>query len=152
MNRGIHVTDYDTIDYEAWASKGATGLRASVPAQDFKFYQENTYDLELESKQIGKMLYHPNFTYIKLKPTWQDVVNEFKKSGICDVTLNSRQLNHQTGFSIHRVVLLDITDREVIFHDPNNDWSGANRHEPLQHFRKVFDSMAEPELAHYFLV
>src|SRR3989344_4612122 len=113
MDQGIHVIDYDTIDYAGWANKGVGGLRKSVPPQEFKFYEENTYDLEAESRLAKQMLEHPNFTYVRRKPTWDDVLSEFKKPGICDVSLNSRILNRLEGFSLHRVILLDITDKEV---------------------------------------
>ncbi len=51
----------------------------------------------------------------------------------------------------HRVLIIDITGNEVIFHDPNPDWSGAYRREPLEHFKKVFESLNEPELTRYYL-
>lgn len=151
MDQGIHVIDYDTFDYETWVSKGFEALKKSLPAKDFKFYKDNSYGLEGESKYIKGMLNHPNFTYVNKKPTWEDVVKEFKQPGICDITLNSRLLNRKDGFVIHRVVLLDITDQEVVFHDPNSDWSGKNRREPLNFFRKVFEAMEEPELARYYI-
>lgn len=151
MDQGMHMTDYDTIDYQAWADEGVEGLKRSVPKEEFNFYLKNTYDLKAESHLIKLMLEHPNFTYIKRRPTWADVVDEHNKAGICDITLNSRLLNRQTGFSGHRVVLLDINDKEVIFHDPNKDNSGAFRHESLDFFRSVFEAMDEPELARYFL-
>lgn len=152
MDQGIHVIDYDTFDYAAWANEGIEGLKKTVPPQELKFYEENTYDLEAESGLAQQMLEHPNFTNVKRKPTWDDVLSEFRKPGICDVTLNSRLLNHEQGFVIHRVILLDITSQEVIFHDPNGDWSGKNRREPLKFFRKVFETMEGPELARYSLV
>lgn len=151
MDQGIHTTDYDTIDYEGWAKKGVKGLQASVPNKDFKYYKEHSYDLEEESKKIKLMLNHPNFHYIHRTPKWADVITEHNRPGVCDLTLNSRLLNGRDGFSIHRVVLLDITDKEVVFHDPDSDWSGKKRREPLNFFRKVFEAMEEPELARYYI-
>jgi hypothetical protein len=82
-----------------------------------------------------KMFAHPNFTYIQRKPTWEDIVAENTKPDICNLTLNSRTLNRKEGFEVHRVVLIGVTDSEVIFHDPNKDGSGAYRHEAIDHFR-----------------
>ena len=151
MDQGIHVTDYDTIDYEAWATDGMKGLQKSVPAKEFQYYKENTYDLEQEGLLVEKMLHHPNFTYKQQTPKWADLIHEFNKPGICDVTLNARRLNKEDGFSIHRVVLIDISDDTVTFHDPNKQASGAYRKESLEHFRRVFESMEAPELARYYL-
>ncbi len=152
MDQGIHIVDYDTIDYEAWAKEGVKGLRKSVPAKEFKFYKENTYDLEAESMSVSEMVDHPNFTYIKKRPLWKDVVKEFNKPGICDVTLNGRLLHGQEGFTVHRVILIEINEKEVIFHDPNNDWSGEYAQRPLKEFRAIFEAMSQPELARYYLL
>src|SRR3989338_7082562 len=39
MEQGIHITDYDTLDYEAWSKEGVNGLEVSVPEEDFKYYK-----------------------------------------------------------------------------------------------------------------
>ncbi|HSW37328.1 MAG TPA: hypothetical protein VLG37_03100 [Candidatus Saccharimonadales bacterium] len=151
MNQGIHIVDYDTIDYQAWAKNGLAGLQTSASPQEFTFYKDNTFDVESESEYISQMFEHPNFTYVRKKPTWEDVVREFRAPGICDLTLNSAALNKQEGFYPHRVVLLDITDTHVVFHDPNRGWDGEKRRETLKHFRQTFDSLNDPELARYWI-
>ena len=151
MDRGLHIVDYDTIDYLAWSKNGQDGLKVSVPEKEWEFYKENTFDLKEESKNIILAFNHPNFTYKRRRPTWEDVLREHNLPGVCDVTVNSRRLNHKKGFSGHRVVLLDITDKEVVFNNPQGDWSGEKRREPLAHFRKVFKDMEEPELARYYI-
>jgi hypothetical protein len=149
MDQGMYMTDYDTIDYEAWAQQGAKGLQASVPAKEFTFYKDNTHDLDEESRTVNLMHSHPHFTYIKRAPIWGDVVEHVKKPGICDVTLNAKVLNRQKGFAVHRVVLVAITDKEVVFHDPTKNADGAYRREPVDHFKMAF--VDSPELAHYSL-
>jgi|GEM_PF-1236181 len=151
MDHGVHITDYDVIDYQAWLEQGVTGLKNSLPPDEFKWYQENTYDLNAVTRHIKLAFAHPNLTYTRKKPTWEDVLNEYQKPGICDVVLNSRALNHQAGFSAHRVVLIEITPKEVVFHDPNHDSSGAYRHEPIDHFKKALQSTESPALARYSL-
>ncbi len=151
MNRGIHITDYDVIDYAAWILDGVAGFKNSIPEEEFKWYSENTYDLAAVTPHIKGTFDHPNFTYVKHKPTWDDVVAEYQKPGICDIVLNSHALNRREGFAAHRVVLLEISDTEVIFHDPNHDGSGKYRREPIGHFRKAFETIASPALARYSL-
>lgn len=148
MDQGIHLIDYDVVDYEAWAKEGVDGLRRSVPEKEFAFYEENTYDLEKESELIDLMYQHPNFTYKKQKPAWSDVLAEVRKSGICDVTLNLRTLNHQDGLVVHRVVILDINETRVVFHDPNDK---PGRKEPIAHFKSAFEALGAPELARYWI-
>lgn len=151
MDQGVHITDYYDADPTLWIKEGTAGLKKSVSAEQFNFCEENTFDLEAESKNVHLIFDHSNFTYIQRAPTWKDVVREHNKPGICDVTLNSRFLNNEEGYILHRVILLDITDTEVIFHDPNHDGSGRARHEELEHFKKAFKAANKPELCRYFL-
>jgi hypothetical protein len=151
MDKGVHITDYDTINYQKWARNGFGSLKDSLPSVEFNTYKNGTYDVDTVGKQIELALNHPNFTYIQRKPTWKDVVTEFNKPGICELTINANALNNLNGFSSHRIVLIDITDKEVIFHDPNRTGTGAYRHDPLNHFKNMYENVDEPELAHYSL-
>lgn len=151
MGRGVHITDYDVIDYQAWVKDGVSGLRNSLPQDEFAWYEKNTYDLAKVTTHVQQVFIHPNFTFTHKKPSWQDVVTEYKKPGICDLVLNSRALNHKEGFDAHRVVLIEITDKTVTFHDPNHDGSGKYRQESLAHFKKAFAAIQSPALARYSL-
>lgn len=151
MDKDVHITDYDVIDYDLWVKKGVEGLQSSVPEEEFKWYKENTYDLNEVTAHIQQAFVHPNFSYIRKKPTWEDVIAEYKKPGICDIVLNSHTLNKKDGFAAHRVVLIEITGQEVIFHDPNHDGSGKYRREPIAHFKKAFQNIESPALARYSL-
>jgi len=149
MDNGVHITDYDTIDYQAWAQQGTEGLRESTPPKEFEYYQANTFDLEEEGRRATLALNHPNFSYVQRTPSWQDVVAECKKPGICDITLNRHKLNGQQGFDGHRVVIIEITDSEVVFHDPNREGTGAYRKEPIELFRAAVEDFGAFELARY---
>lgn len=151
MDKGIYITDYDVIDYDAWAKDGVSGLQNSIPAEEFNWYKENTYDLDEVTGHIQEAFAHSNFNYIRKKPDWDDVVAEYNRPGICDLVLNSHALNRKEGFAAHRVVIIEITDTEVVFHDPNYEGSGAYRHEPIDHFRKAFEAIESPALARYSL-
>jgi hypothetical protein len=151
MNQDVHITDHDVIDLNAWATEGFAGLQKTIPPDEFKWYQENTYDFDGLTDDIKAMATHPNFTYIQHKPTWEDIVTEAAKPGICDLTLNSLALNHKEGFEVHRVILIEVSDEEVVFHDPNKDGSGAYRRESVAHFRKALEAIESPCLVRYSL-
>jgi hypothetical protein len=151
MDKGVKITDFDVIDYEGWANEGVEGLKAAVSEKNFKFYKKNSYDLEETSKQLSLVSTHPNFTYIKKKLSWQDVLEEFKKPGICDVSVDGRFLNRKDGFSLHRIVLIDITKNEVVFHDPTKENDGAYKSESVNFFREAFERIDGPEMARYSL-
>ena len=74
MTQGVHITDHDVIDLNAWATEGVTGLQKTIPVGEFKWYQENTYDFDGLTNDVKAMAPHPNFTYIQHKPTWEDIV------------------------------------------------------------------------------
>ncbi len=151
MDQGVYITDYDVIDYDAWSKEGVSGLQNSVSPEEFRWYEENTYDLNEVTGRIQQAFHHPNFAYFRKKPTWEDVVAEYEKPGICDIVLNLHALNRKEGFAAHRVVLIEITSKEVVFHDPNDDGSGKYRHEPINHFKRVLESTESPALARYSL-
>jgi hypothetical protein len=151
MDKGLYITDLDVIDYKAWANNGVDGLKDSMPKKEFNWYNENTYDLNEVTTHLKHVFEHAHFSYTKRKPLWADVMAEYQKPGICDIVLNSHALNREEGFAAHRVVLIEITSDEVIFHDPNYEGTGAYRHEPIAHFRKAFESMGSPALARYSL-
>ena len=149
MDKGAYVTDIDAIDVDLWAKEGTEGLRKSVSAKEFEFYKNNTFNLDDITKQLSLVYSHPNFTYVQKRMTWDDVINEFNKPGICDITVDGSKLRRKDGFNVHRVVLVDITDTEVIFHDPNKDSTGAYVHEPIDFFRSTFENLDGPEMARY---
>lgn len=151
MDQGAYITDYEPADNNAWAKDGVEGLKNSIPPKEFEWYQKNTYDLGEVTEHLQKTLAHKNFTYIHRKPSWEDVLSEHAKPGICDITLNSELLNMREGIAVHRVVLLDITDTEVVFHDPNFQGTGAHRREAITHFKKAFEGIETPALARYSL-
>jgi hypothetical protein len=151
MDHGICIEDYDISDMEAWAKEGTDGLRKSLPAEEFEWYEQNTFDLDGLSKEVAPVFNHPNFSYRQCSVTWDMILKAVKKPGICDVTLDGRKLHREEGFSVHRVVIIDITDKEVIFHDPVKTNDGAYKHEPIEHFRAALDGLSGPELTHYSL-
>jgi hypothetical protein len=151
LDHGVYITDYEPADDETWAKDGIEGLKKSIPAEEFAWYRQNTYDLGEVTEHLQKTLRHPHFTYLHRRPTWDDVVAEHGKPGICDVVLNSQTLNRKDGVAAHRIVLLDITDTEVVFHDPNFGGSGIHRRETIDHFIQAFESLESRALARYSL-
>lgn len=150
MDKGIKVTDYDLIDYEKWVNNGLDGLRESIGDKNFKYIKGNTEDLGSYAADIKKVLNHPNFTYIKRKQTFPDLEEAFKKGTVCEVVLNPRVLDGEDGFSMHRVVVLDITDKDIIFHDPQKKVPRPARKESKELFEKAWLGLDEPELCIYF--
>ena len=54
MDKGICVTDYDLINFEAWVAKGVDGLKSSVPEKEFAFYLAHTKDINVYTADINR--------------------------------------------------------------------------------------------------
>jgi len=151
LDHGVHIIDQDISGQEEWSKEGVEGLRRSVSKKEFEYYKMNTYDLEAVTKQLQLVAEHPNFKSTQKRLSWDDIVEEFNKPGICDITLDGKFLSHKPDFSVHRVVLLDITDNEVTFHNPRVDNGGAFQKETINHFRAAIEKLSGPEVCRYWL-
>jgi hypothetical protein len=149
LGKNISIIDYDSYDYRLMVKKGFDALQESVPPKEFDYIKSNTFEPNSLIDSISLCLDNESFTYVQRKPNWDDVLREFSKPGICDITLNSSILNNKEGFVGHRVVLIDISSTHITFHDPNLDGSGAYRKEAIELFRKAFED--NPELTRYSL-
>lgn len=149
MNKGIKVTDYDKLSLKAWAKEGLKGLKRTVPEKEFNYYLKNSYDLEGLTADIPLVVNHPNFTHKRQNPTVADLNKAVKEQKICEVVLDSHTLDNIDGFSLHRVVVLDINKDTVTFHDPRLK-PRPYRKEDISHFKKAWlEKVSETELCIY---
>lgn len=149
MEKGIEVEDYDLIALRAWADEGIKGLRKSVSEKEFGFYKKNTKDLNELTEDIRKVMKHKNFTYYQQRPKFSDLLKAFNKGSVCEVVLDARTLDNGEGFSLHRIVILDVNEKNVTFHDPREKPQPA-RKETIELFRKSWlEAVSEPELCVY---
>lgn len=146
MDKGIKVTEYDRIDYKAWAEKGIEGLRKSTSKKELEFYQNNTKDINSYSVDVQRVLQHRNFLHKKKSPTFTDLENACNEGFPCEVVLNSQIMDNGQRFTLHRVIPLKITGNFVIFHDPD---FGPARKVTRDLFEKSWLEIAEPELCIY---
>ena len=151
MDRGITVTSYSTIDYGLWAEEGTDGLKKMVGEKEFEYYQANTYDLESYTEDISENLANPLFVHMDRNPTWGDLLAEFAQGAVCNIVLNFKALDREDGFALHQVVVLDITDEYIEFHDPRtHSTPRPNRRESYDHFRYAWlETVDNPSLCTY---
>lgn len=146
MKRGIYVTDYDIIDYHAWAKQGIEGLKNSISEKEFDYIKTNTKNFDAYPALIEEVLENDKFTYNREKPSFKHLEKEFNSGAICEVVLDAGTLNHEEEFALHRVVIIDITDNEIVFHDPQKNPRPARR-ESRDHFINAWQKA--PELCIY---
>lgn len=152
MGKGIKITEYDLLDLSLWAEQGIEGLKNSISEKEYNFIISKTKDINSYSDDIRKVLNHPNFTFKKQKPTWEDLEKAFREGAVCEAVLDSKTLNGQVGFALHRVVVLDIDndDKKITFHDPSKTNPKPAKEESIDLFKKAWlDSLEDPELCVY---
>ncbi len=147
LEKDIKIEDYDLIDAGKWANEGITGLKESVSEKEFDYYIKNTKDIDSYAADIKKVLQNPEFAYHKEKPTLQLLKDAVQSGTICEVVLNAGVLRDTSDFILHRVVVLDISDTEIIFHDPA---LGPNIQADKEKFENAWlSAVSEPELCIY---
>ncbi len=149
LDKGISIEDYDLIDYEAWAREGADGLKKSTPEKEFGYYFKHTKNLDTYGASISALLNHPNFTYHREKPEFQHLEHALHDGKICEVVLNSKALRNKDGFSLHRVIVLDLTDTGAILHDPSHSGGPNLRVSKEKFLRAWLKTTSAPELCTY---
>lgn len=148
LEKGIKITDFDSIDYEGWAEKGIEALRVSVPDDEYEFYVKNTFSLDAYREDIKKIITHKNFVYLRKKPVMSDLEGALENGSVCEVVLNSPTLSREKRISLHRVVVLEVSSESVIFHDPGS--RGVNYKTERKLFKKSWlGELSAPELCIY---
>lgn len=150
MDQGVKVTDYDLINLEEWAQAGIAGLQNSINEKEFNFYIAGTKDIDACQNDIIKIIKHPNFIYHQRKPNFEDLESHFRTGAVCEAVLDSKTLDRETGFSLHRVVILDVNEEFVLFHDPRQE-PRPSRRESRKLFKRAWLDIDEPELCVYKL-
>lgn len=121
MDKGITIEEYDTCNYIEWAEKGIAGLKESVSKKEFDYYKSNTKNLETLTDDVKLVIRHPNFTYHNIRPDYEKLKTEVNNGSVCSVIINSKKLNNKQGFTLHALVVLEVTDEHIIFHDPQEN-------------------------------
>jgi len=147
MDKGVSITNYDQFDLEQWSKKGLRGLEMSVSREAFKYYIAHSLDLEKETEYLTQVRKHPNFLYKQVKPALEELSKSLNSNSAVEVILNSSANEKSASLTLHRVVVLDINQKQVIFHDPQ---IGPNTEVSMQEFENAWlKKNPEPELCVY---
>ena len=149
LDKGIKVTDYDLINYKDWGEHGASGLKNSLVEKEFNWVKANSTDLDELGKDIKGFFEHKNFKHLMQKPSFSELEQAVSGGKVCEVVLNSHVLDRIKGFALHRVVVTDINNDIITFHDPRLK-PRPNRQENKEHFIESWlDTVSDPEICIY---
>ncbi len=151
MDKGIKITEYDLIDLEKWAEEGIESLKDDISKEEYDFLVKHTWQIDSYSDDIKKVLAHPNFIFKRQRPTWNDLQEAFDRGAVCEVVLDPVTLDKKNGIiELHRVVVLDIKNNKITFHDPRTNKPRPARVESIELFKKAWlEALVEPELCVY---
>ena len=139
--KGLHIKDSDTVPYREWATEGFEVLQNTFSAETMNYWRKNTLDLDGYRDDIRRLFSLENFIYHQQAPEIDDVRKALVGKAVCEVTLGSNALNNEPGgLAIHRIVVLEVTDKQIIFHDPATpaDEDRPRRVESIDTFMKAW--------------
>ncbi len=131
MDEGYELKLIEEFDYRAFAARGVDYLIEKCGV-DVARVQEEMSDIPREQKIAARFAAKAPLEY--RLPTMDDVKRLVDEGWVVICNINASMLHHQEGYSGHFVVVLDVTDKEVVLHDPGLP--------PLPHYnvaRDVFE-------------
>lgn len=134
------VTIIESFDAKKFIKEGAEYLREEFGA-DVAEWQVSHSDIPQEQHLYQKML-DSGVHYEFRPPTLADIKHYLTEGYLVKVSLNSKHLNHKPGYVGHSVVVYDIDDEHIVFHDPGLPAQEA-RVETLEHFESAWASPNE---------
>lgn len=144
LEKGGHISFWDDIDYHTWIESGFEGLANILPQKEFSYFQKVTFDPNALTLDIRETIQHKNFSFLKHKPCLNDLKKQMHKGALCSVVLNGNALIKRDGLELHQVLVLDITNTEIIFHNPfSGPFAQAAQKESIDFFCKAWLTATE---------
>lgn len=135
-NHGYTVKHYSTFDFRAFMADGIGYIRRAY-GDEVANWQAGNSDVELARSQTKEYL--DKVEIVAKKPTIDDIRREHRANSLIKPMVNSRVLNGKEGYEGHSVVILDIDDNDISFHDPGLP-AFENRKVSHQLFQEAMDS------------
>lgn len=136
VERGYKVKHYSTFDFAAFQMDGIDYIRQA--------YGDETADWQLAHSDVDHARslveeYLKQVEVIQKKPRIEDIQKEFNNNSLVKPAVNSKVLNDKEGYEGHSVVVSEVNDSEIWFHDPGLP-AFENRKMSHEKFQKAMDS------------
>lgn len=136
VNHGYKVKHYTTFDYGAFQSKGVEYIRETY-GDDAANWQAENSDLNEARGLVAEYL--EKVEVINKHPTIADIRNALEDGHMVKVGVNQRMLNDEEGYIGHSVVVTNVNDEGIWFHDPGLP-AYENKKMNLKQFQDAMDS------------
>ncbi len=135
-DHGYIVKHYSIFDFKTFMDEGIDYIRREY-GNEVADWQEHNTDVELARSQTKD--YIEKVEIVAKKPTIDDIRKEHGSHSLVKPMVNSRVLNGKEGYEGHSVVVLDIDDDNIWFHDPGLP-ALENRKASHKIFQEAMDS------------
>jgi len=113
---GFEITLMEGFDANQFIKNGEAYLKKEF-GQEAAEWQIANSDIKQE-RRLYQDLLDSDVTYENLVPELSDIKRYLDQDYLVKVTLNSKRLNHKSGYVGHSVVVYDIDEQKLVFHDP----------------------------------
>lgn len=113
--RGLRIRNIEPVDYRKLHREGVMYLAEVFGKKTATYYLQRS-NISAVIPLIPDFLNH--VTQEVRSATISDIRNEIDCGALVGVEVNAAILNRIPGFSLHYVLLTDMDDRNVVFHDP----------------------------------
>lgn len=124
-NMGFEIAMVEAFDAHSFIEKGADYLKAAF-GEEAAEWQINHSDIPNEQR-IYKELLDSSIRLEQRSPSLDDIRNYLQEGYLIVYIVNSRRLNKKSGYVGHAVVVYELDEATITFHDP-----GLPAHEARQ--------------------
>jgi hypothetical protein len=114
---GLHVVNIENLDYGKFAEDGEDYLKTIWDSQTLAG-QKELIDIRHEQKLAKELTQSDKVELVTREAVFKDAENYFHKNNIVLVSINPLVLDGREGYWSHLVVITDINNDSVTFHDP----------------------------------
>jgi len=134
---GLEVIYIADFDFSKFAKFGEDYLKRIWDKKTFEI-QKKYSNLSQERLLARQLIGNKKIKLIKKYPSLRDFKNLFKRGYLLLAAINPYALSKEDNYASHLVVILDITKKTIVFHDPGLP-PIKNRRVFLKNFKRVLD-------------
>lgn len=126
-SKDLEVCDVEALDVDLFLRDPRAAIRQQLLDDEVAEEYIADTDLPSEVSALQDCMANPRISFSNTTPTVGDARNALKGDAILLCHVNSRVLTEQPGHSGHMILLEEITDDDVLFHDPGPPSQWARR-------------------------
>lgn len=132
--QGGKVEFWDTLDYALWLEQGFEALKDSLGEGEYAYYVTNSHDLNALRQDIAACL-EGDVIFHHQKPSLEILREQIAQGRLCTVVLDHAAIEGKGGEVVmHQMLVLDLTETDVICHNPLSSQGRAAHKIPIDRF------------------